>query len=117
MSVQTFSKDLFQYERLTRILGKPDFLSLTTIEKQIKANAMAVCSNLGGGNHGHLGLVITPQKYALLSNTLFIRPVHSGDFAIATNTTQVQARKMEFNHKMKLLEFQRCDAVEKALIY
>ena len=54
-----YKTDLFEHERLTPIVGKPDYISLQRLKKQIKANAQEVPSTLGGGNHGMLGLVLS----------------------------------------------------------
>ena len=37
--------------------------SLYQLITNLRANALSVHSNLGGGNHGHLGLVMTPAQY------------------------------------------------------
>ena len=39
-------------------------------------------SDLGGGAHGHLGLVLTPAEYALVSAILYVRPGHSGTLTL-----------------------------------
>ena len=49
MSSTNYRTDFFEFETLTPIRGKPDFQSLTTLKNQIKANAQAVSSTLGGG--------------------------------------------------------------------
>ena len=37
--------------------------------KMIKRNAASIRSNLGGGNHGLLGLVLSANDYAAIPNT------------------------------------------------
>ena len=66
----------FAHPTLTPIQGEPDADALITLKNQLKANASSVPSNLGGGNHGHLGLVLSPAAYALVSNTAFVTPAH-----------------------------------------
>eukprot|EP00957_Ditylum_brightwellii_P010564 800051-Ditylum_brightwellii.AAC.1 len=49
--------------------------NLLTLRNELRANAQAVSITFGGGRHGHLGLVITPQNYAVILNTTaYIRP-------------------------------------------
>eukprot|EP00957_Ditylum_brightwellii_P119949 9154156-Ditylum_brightwellii.AAC.1 len=49
--------------------------NLLTLWNEIQTNAQAVSTTLGGGRHGHLGLVMTPQDYALIPNTTsYLRP-------------------------------------------
>ena len=64
----------FPHAELTKIIGQPTYSSLHTLCIQLKANAMSVHSNLGGGRHGHLGLLLTNQAYALLSLIPYVRP-------------------------------------------
>ena len=49
----------FEFRTLTRIHGEPNYQALKTMKDQLKSNATAVTSKLGGGAHGHLGLVLT----------------------------------------------------------
>ena len=50
---QTF----FDYPDLTKIDGKPNIMTLLKLKNELKANAQSVPTVLGGGQHGHLGLV------------------------------------------------------------
>ena len=72
----------FEYPELTPIRGEPTFDTLDCLIKQLKANACSVHSNLGGGAHSHLGLVISPASYALISATPFNRPAFPGTQAV-----------------------------------
>eukprot|EP00957_Ditylum_brightwellii_P159717 12156469-Ditylum_brightwellii.AAC.1 len=49
--------------------------NLLTLRNELQANTKAVSTTLGGGRHDCLGLVMTPQDYALILNTTaYIRP-------------------------------------------
>ena len=52
----------------------------------IKAKVSSVISNLGGGQHGHLGLVIPDSKYNRITGYTYIKPSHPWDLRIAENT-------------------------------
>ena len=54
-----YKKTLFDRTNLTPIYGEPTFKTLHKFWNKIKSNAKSVYSNLGGGAHGHLGLVLT----------------------------------------------------------
>ena len=73
-SVPNYRDTLFQYPDLTQIHGEPTYESLRVIQNQLKANARSVHTTLGGGQHGHLGLVLTPAQYALLSPHPYVCP-------------------------------------------
>ena len=49
----------FEFPILDRIHNEPTYQTLKTLKKQLKANAITVVSDLGGGQFGHLGLVLT----------------------------------------------------------
>ena len=54
-----YKDTIFEQDNLTPIRGEPTFKIIHKIWKDIKSNAKSVYSNIGGGAHGHLGLVIT----------------------------------------------------------
>jgi hypothetical protein len=62
MSILTvnYREIFFEYPDLTKIIGIPAFETLHLLNQGIKSNAITVHSNLGGGQHGHLGLVVSP---------------------------------------------------------
>ena len=79
----------FEYKELTRIEGEPTAEHLIRLNKELKANALSVYSNLGGAQHGHLFLVMTPAQFGLISVTPFVRPAHPGTLVIQPGTTQL----------------------------
>ena len=82
----------FQHADLTPIRGEPKNETLKVLINELKANAQTVHSSLGGGAHGHLGLVLMPPKYNLVApGTPYIRPTFPGALTILPNTTNVQA--------------------------
>jgi hypothetical protein len=56
----------------------PTHLTLALLHRQLNTHAMGVTSNRGGGNHGHLAIVMDAIKYLALTNVAFIAPVHPG---------------------------------------
>ena len=60
---------------LTKITGDPTYTSLAKLERECKANARSVRSDLGRGTQGHLGLVSISTAYAhIVPGNPFIRP-------------------------------------------
>ena len=76
----------FQYPVLTKIHGAPTYQTLTKLKKEIQANAKSVNCNLGGGAHGHLGLVLKPEEYATVSATPYEEPQFPDPLVFARNT-------------------------------
>lgn len=95
-SVPDYRNTSFRHMALTKILGNPDYASLRTLFNEVKSNASSVHTTLGGGGHGHLGLVMTAAQYqAVAPGTPFIVPQHPGDFIPPPNGSgpQIQAAK------------------------
>ena len=76
ITMENFKDTHFTFRELTRIPGEPNLATLLTLRAQIKANAFSVHSALGGGKHGHLGLVVTDTVYSSIPNTVpYVRPL------------------------------------------
>ena len=88
-----YRETYFEYPDLTPLVGEPTFDGLHRMSKELKANAQSVYSHLGGGAHGHLGLLLSPAQYALLSPVPFLRPVHPGPLAIPPGTFNTWLRR------------------------
>ena len=102
MSAVDFKATYFEYKALTKIHGKPTFESISTIHDQLKSNAASVPTTLGGGAHGHLGLVVDPQQYSLISNVPYVRPQQPPPFILPPNTTPDMALILRDSHKENL---------------
>ena len=64
--------------QLTPIAGEPTYQTLKALKDQLKANAASIPTTLGGGNHGYLGLILSPAAYATISPTAFVEPAYPG---------------------------------------
>ena len=83
-------KDLYPYPTLTKITGEPTYTSINILQREIYANALAIDSPFGGGQHGHLGVVMDNASYAnAVAGVVFNAPVHPGNAPVhAAGTTQ-----------------------------
>jgi hypothetical protein len=64
---------------LTKIMGKPDAITLRQTRRELFTNARATPTPLGGGNLGYIGAIMPAAEYALLIGTVpFVAPVHPG---------------------------------------
>lgn len=107
----------FQHKVLTKIIGKPTYASLKLLSTEITANAASVTSTLGGGFYGHLGLVLTPAKYASMPNAVpWETPVPPGPFLPPTNGTGPQIEAAKDVWRELKYSFELNHATEKALV-
>jgi len=106
----------FEYPDCTKILGEPTFETVKILEDELKANAQAVYSPLGGGQHGHLGLVLAPFLYSTISATPFQRPNPPAPFIIDPNEAAHVAQARLDNHNSNIRLFREVTGVKKALL-
>ena len=118
MSTTTdYKNTYFQHPSLTSIRGAPTYESLSIIYKEIKANANSVPTTLGGGNHGHLGLVITQTAYERIApGTPYNRPANPGFFDVVQDGTQYQIAQAQELHRRNLKAFNEANLIERTLI-
>ena len=95
----------FATKILPKIHGEIDYPQLKTLKDHLKANASRVTSELGGGAHGHLGLVLLPAEYLTVSATPYNRPGHPGPLVIPQGTTQHASAVLQDQHKKHLYYF------------
>ena len=106
----------FQYPSLDKIPGEPSYTSLKDLKRQIKANAISVVSDLGGGQFGHLGLVLSPEDYALISDIPYVRPEHPGVLDIPVGTAHHEAVRLRDEYHENNRLFRETLQVERAII-
>ena len=111
-----YRNTIFQYPTLTKIHGEPTAEAILKLIKELKANARSVYSDLVGGRHGHLFLVLTPEQFASISSTPFVRPEHPGSLNLPPHATQAVIRELKDIRNDKLRLFKEVNAVEATLI-
>ena len=61
------------------ILGEPDYASINTMVQFIYGDDASLPTTLGGGQHGHIGLIMTHLLYATLAPTnAYTAPIDPG---------------------------------------
>ena len=79
---------------LTPIKGKPTNLTIKQLRRKLYANARAIPSTQGGGQHGHLGKIMNAVAYTTLTGTPWTTPPHPGPAPnIPAGATQHQIAK------------------------
>ena len=86
---------------ITKITGEPNYESLKHLMDQLKANAASIPAISGGGNHGYLGLILSPAAYITITATQFVEPIYPGQHpnvpagTSTANTTTLVRRHTE----------------------
>jgi hypothetical protein len=74
----------FPHPILPTVQGDPDYQTIHAIRKSLQANSRAIDIHLGGGNLGHLGLLVSDESYAMIAPatdagpTLWVSPTDPG---------------------------------------
>ena len=76
----------FPVKALPRISGEPNYESINDMVQSLYANAASLSTTLGGGNHGHIGLVMNDILYTTLSPTPYHHPVDPGPLPMLAGT-------------------------------
>jgi hypothetical protein len=84
------------------------------VQKQLNANAASIYSYRGGGNHDHLGAIISPTRYAAISPVPFIAPLNPGHTAQVPANAPAEARAiLERNYTANAREFQQYNTLQR----
>ena len=81
--------DAFPHPTIRPFKDKPTYFTLLWFRKQLIKNVASVLSPLGGGLHGHSGLILLNATYFQETGFNFNRPVFPGVIPVVTTTTTV----------------------------
>jgi hypothetical protein len=68
----------FPAKTIPSIQGEPDYATISNMVQFMYGNAASLPTTLGGSQHGHVGLIMTPILYNTLSNTPYTAPANPG---------------------------------------
>lgn len=108
---------VFPLPVLTVIHGKPGPTDIRLLRREVYGNAKSVPSLRGGGQNGHLALVMNPADYLLQPGAIaFVAPIHPGIPPVhGANATQAQINAAETVYDRAIKEFDVFAAVKIAL--
>ena len=90
---------LFPYETIPKIHCEPTYESIKMLKDKLRANTTKINNDLGGGAHGHLGLILTPTEYATIPAIPYVHLGHPGALTIPAGTTNHVASILQEQHK------------------
>lgn len=97
------------------ITGEPTYEDLTALRDRVYANAASVPSTLGGGAHGHLGMVMPNDVYAVVvPETAWVDPIVPPDPVFDGTTAQIAEQNRAYQNNLKA--FNECTNLQKALV-
>ena len=110
-----YAATFFKYKTPIPIHGTPTSTTLKRLKTELRANASSVESDLGGGDHRYLGLVLPDDKYSSISLNPFVPPHFPGALNIDSEANHIVALNLRESHHEARRSYYECKNVEKAL--
>ena len=107
---------LEKYE-ITKIDGQPTDEDLNLLTKELTNAAGSVATQNGGGEHGHVGMVIDQAEYITFSSSgaRFVIPTNPGPYPASVDTDKVIREHQIAEHKVECIEYETYLGVENYL--
>jgi hypothetical protein len=105
-------------ETVTKIFGQPKDADLTIIEKKLIPIPANILTTLRGGGHGHVGIIVEPSKYLIMTgNTPFDPPENPGIYParLTLNAVARTQAQEEAIHKELVAQYEIFKGVEQGL--
>ena len=84
----------FPIKTLPIITSEPNYESINKMVQTLYGNAASLSTTLGGGQHGHIGLIMTPTLYATLTETPYNEPNDPGVLPFIPPGSTAAAREL-----------------------
>jgi len=114
MGIRTDIRDEIRKEMVTKIHGQPTSHDLTNLEREIISILANIPTTLGGGNHGHVGVIMNPTEYnTMTEGTDFVNPVNPGIYPanLALNAAAGARARAEAEHRELINQFETFEGV------
>jgi hypothetical protein len=114
MGIRTEIREEIRQETVTKIHGQPMSHDLTQLEKEIIAILANIPTTLGGGNHGHVGVMMDPVDYNTMTTGIdFVNPANPGIYPanLALNAAVGTSARAEAEHKELINQFETFEGV------
>ena len=108
----------FPLVELTQLQAEqtPNAFEIRNLKKEIMGNARSISTALGGGNHGHLGLILPAAEYAAIApGNQFVIPAHPQMPVLAGGARGAAAVNAQAAYTRELNELLTCIAVKNDL--
>ncbi len=117
MGLHAETREELRKEPVTKIHGQPMDQDITTLKKELLLISASIPSGLGGGNHGHAGIIVEVAKYLAMAGVTFTDPTHPGIYpaGLAVNAAAGTQAREEAEHKERLAQFEIFKGVKQAL--
>ena len=115
MKIPNFKTDFFPFPILTPAKGTPSYEDIRTSYRECIANANSVTTTLGGGEHGHQGLVMPEHVYIKSTGTPYKRPKAPTKPSTTTSKDPLVIQQDKDTYQDALDEYNFVNALERAI--
>jgi len=118
MGIRADIRDELKKETLTKIHGQPTSHDLTILEKELIAILAGIPTALGGGNFGHVGVIMEATSYSTMTAGIaFTNPANPGVYpaGLAANAAATIRARAEAEHKELINQFEMFEGVRQGV--
>ena len=118
MGIRADIRDELKKESVTKIHGQPTSHDLTILEKELIAILAGIPTALGGGNFGHVGVIMEAVAYSTMTGGIaFVDPVNPGVYPVglAANAAATVRARAEAEHKELINQFETFEGVRQGV--
>lgn len=118
MGIRAEIRDELKKESVTKIHGQPTSHDLTILEKELIAILAGIPTALGGGNFGHVGVIMEAEAYSTMTGGIaFVDPVNPGVYpaGLAANAAATVRARAEAEHKELINQFETFEGVRQGV--
>ena len=117
MGIKQDTEDSLKDFEFTIIDGQPTDEDLNQLTKECTNAAASISTTLGGGQHGHVGMVIPEADYILFSHNAerFVIPTNPGAYPANVDPDAIVRERQVAEHKASIIEFETYRGVENFL--
>ena len=118
MGIRADIRDELKKESVTKIHGQPTSHDLTILEKELIAILAGIPTALGGGNFGHVGVIMEAASYSTMTGGIaFVDPANPGVYpaGLAANAAATIRARAEAEHKEFINQFKTFEGVRQGV--
>eukprot|EP00804_Cyclotella_cryptica_P014213 CCRYP_005640-RA/>CCRYP_005640-RA protein AED:0.45 eAED:0.45 QI:0/-1/0/1/-1/1/1/0/161 len=106
MGIREEIEEVFKTFDFTKIKGQPTDESLNLLVRELTNAAAGIPTTLGGGNHGHLGMIVDEAEYITFSNSgaKFVPPMNPGAYLTTVDKNNAAFREKQVVEHTELKE-------------
>lgn len=117
MGIKQDTEDSLKDFEFTKIDGQPTDEDLNQLTKECINAAASISTTNGGGQHGHVGMIIDEAEYILFSHNAarFVTPTNPGPYPATVDPDAAIRERQVAEHKAEKAEFETYLGVENFL--